>query len=352
LRAMAVRWREAEGGTGAGAGNTPGAAESPYAKLERALREAYDAARSGRQGQRKRRIGLPELGGLLVKVFSGEFSARVEVFKRGYYDPLCVVEFSLRNGEPYSLDVGCEELWTLASRCARGEGCGLSWEEMEDVLKLAGWAANRLAELAGIPAKVEGASLVEARFTRDGELHVLPCLQVSMNGERRLMCRWAYLRRDPSGGWGVKGLLRLVPIGEVHAKMVGALMELDEMVSKYIRNRESEGAERIHASKHQGEFLELGEITLSRPDGTEEVLLEPRFSWLNYIGEDFAMVFCIFDVCVKIGDGELADTIRKEVEKAMGEVMQACRRHTEEHDPRYAVFAYIVVEALRRANLA
>ena len=44
--------------------------------------------------------------------------------------------------------------------------------------------------------------------------------------------------------------------------------------------------------------------------------------------------------------------IKKELEEALGVVVQEGRRYTEEHDPRYAALAYIVVEALGRAGLA
>ena len=65
------------------------------------------------------------------------------------------------------------------------------------------------------------------------------------------------------------------------------------------------------------------------------------------------MLECVFfDKCTKSNDSELADALRKELEEAWGVVVQECRRYTEELDPRYAVFAYIVVEALRRAGLA
>jgi len=361
--AMAVRWREAEGGTGAGAGNAPGATESSYAQLERVLREAYEAARSGRQEQQEHEIELPELGGLLVKVYmkqyeeeeytevymkqyeEEEYTAVLEVLKSGH--PLCKVELSIRNGEPLAVSVDCWELENLASECARGGSCWLSWEEMEDALKLTGWAANVLAELAGIPVKVEGTGLVDA----------LPCLQVSVNGKSYSVCQWAYLSHDPNRGWEVKGDYRLIPIGEAHIKIAEALMELEEMVEKYVENREREGAEYIYAAGHtrareyRGEFLRLKEVVLRRPDGTEEVLLEPQLSWIDYIGEDFTVVYCPYS-CPEGSDSELADALRKELEEVVGVVVQECRRYTEELDPRYAAFAYIVVEALRRAGLA
>jgi len=347
LRAMAVRQRKAGGSSGPGAGG----GESPYTELEGALREVYEAARSGRQGQLERRVELPELGDLLVEVFSVKFFARVEVLKRGNLNPLCEVGLFFGNEKPLIVGVICGELEELASRCARGEGCWLSWEEARDALGLTVWAVNRLAELAGAPAKVEKVGLVEAYDIRNGKPSVFPCLQVSMNGERRLMCQWAYLRRDPNGGWRVDSGLRLVPIGEAHAKMIGALVEIKEMVWKHIENRKGEGAEHIHAREHQGEFLELEEVVLRRPDGAEEVLLKPWFLELNYTGEDFAVVKCS-DSCPESSDSELAAMIKKEVEEAMGEVAQAVRRYMETGDPRLTTFAYIVVEALGRAGLA
>ena len=352
---MAVRQREreAEGGSGAGVGNTPGAAESPYAQLERALREAYEAVRSGLEGDRKLIIKLPELRGLYAWVYLGKILSSVYVHKSGFYASLCEVKlsFHLGNGEPCELEINCERLKSLASGCAGGESCELSWEEMEGALRLTGWAVNRLAELAGIPAKVEKVGLVEAYDIRNGKPSVFPCLQVSMNGERRLMCQWAYLRRDPNGGWRVDSGLRLVPIGEAHAKMIGALVEIKEMVWKHIENRKGEGAEHIHAREHQGEFLELDEVALRLPDGAEEVLLRPRLFWLDYLGEDFAVVFCPANRS-KISDGELADAVRKELEEALGKVVQAVRRYTETGVPRYAALAYIALEALKRVGLA
>jgi len=239
----------------------------------------------------------------------------------------------------------------LASKCARGEGCALSLEEARAALGLAGWAASRLAKLADAPVKVEGAGLVEAYDIENGKLHVLPCLQVSMNGERRLMCQGVHLSRNPGRGWRVKGSLRLVPIGKRIKMMADALAELGEMVSEYIRRRESEGAERIHGREHRGEFLMLEEIVLRRRDGTEEVLLKPWFYKLNYLGEGFAVVECS-DGCPRSSDGELAAMIGKEVEKVMGEVRRACRRYVKTGDPQLTALAYIVVEALRRAGLA
>jgi len=244
-------------------------------------------------------------------------------------------------------------LGDLASKCARGKDCALSWEEMEDALKLAGLAVNVLAGLAGAPAKVEKVGLVEARYTRNGKLSVLPCLQVSVKGKSYSVCEWARLSRNPGEDWGVKDGLMLVPIGEAHAKMIGALAELKEMVEEHLRSRESEGAKRIHAREHLGKFLGLKEVVLRRPDGTEEVLLEPWLYKLNYIGEGLAVVYvyCPYS-CSEGSDSELADAFKKELEEVVGKVVQACGRLTGEHDPRYAVFAYIALEALGRAGLA
>jgi len=363
LRAMAVRQREAAGGGVAGGG---GAGESLYAKLERALKEAYDAVRSGRQGQQEHEVELPELGGLLVKVYTKQHEPKVyakqyepkecaavfEVFKRGHPDPLCKVELYLLNREPSAVYVDCWILRDLASVCARGGGCWLSWEEARAALELAGWAASRLIKLAGIPAKVEKVGLVKAYNTGDGELHVLPCLQVSMNGKSYSVCQWVRLYSDPGGGWEVKSSLRLVPIGEVYAKMVRVLAELRRIVSEYTWNQESEGAERARAREYRGEFLELEEFVLHRPDGTKEVLLELWFPGLYHIGESFAVVDCLFSgKCTKSSDSELADAVKKELEEAWGVVVQAVRRYREEHDPRLTTFAYITLEAVRRAGL-
>jgi len=348
---MTVRWREAGGGPGTGS-----TGESTYAKLERALREAYEAARGLRQGQQERRVELPELGDFIVKVYAKqrepeEYATILEVFKRGYPDPLCEAELSLHNGEPSAVDVDCGELEELASRCARGEGCRLSWEEARTALGLAGLAANVLAGLAGAPVKVEGTGLVEAYDIRDGEVYAFPCLQVSASGERRSMCKRVRLYRNPNRSWGVDGGLRLIPIGEAHARMAVALVELMEMVKEHIWNRKGEGAERTRARRYWGDFLKLEKIALHLLDGTEEVLLEPLFSELNYIGEDFAMVKCSYG-CPKSGDGELAAMIKKELEEALGVVVRAVRRYMETGDPRYAALAYITVEALERAGLA
>jgi len=349
---MAVRQREGRKGKEKGAGG----GESPYAKLERALRGVYDVARGVHQEQQERMIELPELGGLLVKVYAVQYeqkwgAAVFKVFKRGYLDPLCEVRFEFENGEPYAVYVSCGILEVFASRCARGEGCVLSWEEARAALRLAGWAASRLAKLAGIPAKVEREGLVEAYDTRDGGPHVFPCLQVSMNGKSYLVCGWARLSRDPNEGWRVEGDLRLVPIGEAHIKITKALMELEEMVLKYIRNRKGKGTKHIHVREYRGDFLELEKITLRRRDGAEEVLLEPRFSWLYHIGEGFTAVKCSTG-CPESSDSELAAIIKKKLDEVMGKVVQACRHYMDMGDPRYAVFAYITVEALRRAGLA
>jgi len=358
---MAVRQREreAEGGSGAGVGNTPGAAESPYAQLERALREAYEAVRSGLEGDRKLIIKLPELRGLYAWVYLGKILSSVYVHKSGFYASLCEVKlsFHLGNGEPCELEINCERLKSLASGCAGGESCELSWEEMEGALRLTGWAVNRLAELAGIPAKVEKVGLVEAYGIGSVGPSVLPCLQMSIDGKRRSMCGEVHLSRYPDRSWKVWGSLRLVPIGEAHIKMVEALAELEKMVEEYKRNREREGAERIyvakrtHARKHWGDFLGLEEVVLRLPDGAEEVLLKPWFFELSLVGEDFAVVACPAS-CPESSDSELADTIKKDVEEALGVVVQTVRRYTEEHDPQFAAFAYIVVEALGRAGLA
>ena len=353
LRAMAVRQRKAGGSSGPGAGG----GESPYTELEGALREVYEAARSGRQGQLERRVELPELGDLLVEVFSVKFFARVEVLKRGNLNPLCEVGLFFGNEKPLIVGVICGELEELASRCARGEGCWLSWEEARDALGLTVWAVNRLAELAGAPAKVEKVGLVEAYGIGSVGPSVLPCLQMSIDGKRRSMCGEVHLSRYPDRSWKVWGSLRLVPIGEAHIKMVEALAELEKMVEEYKRNREREGAERIyvakrtHARKHWGDFLGLEEVVLRLPDGAEEVLLKPWFFELSLVGEDFAVVACPAS-CPESSDSELADTIKKDVEEALGVVVQTVRRYTEEHDPQFAAFAYIVVEALGRAGLA
>ena len=347
---MAVRQKKAGGGP-AGAG---GIAESPYAELERALKEAYEAARSGRQGQQEHEVELPELGDLLVEVYAKqykqkEYSVFFKVFKRGNRYPLCGVELSLRDEKPPAVHIDCDELMTLASGCARGKGCALSWEEARTALGLTVWAASRLAGLAGIPAKVEKVGLVEARDTWDGGLSVLPCLQVSVNGKSYSVCRWARLFRDPNRGWKVESIYRLIPIGK-HAKMIGALAELKEMVKEYVENREREGAKSTYASKYQGEFLRLEEVVLRRPDGTEEVLLVPWLYKLNYIGEGLAVVYVYCPhSCSEGSDSELADAFKKELEEAWGEVVQAVRRYTEEQDPRYAALAYIAAEALRKA---
>ena len=359
MKAMAVRQREAGGGP-AGAGGV----ESTYAELERALREAYDVAK-GKGGRAPSKPASIELGGLLVKVYAESHLLDILVFEaRGRGDgvgqlPLCRVQLRFKDGEPYKFEVYYWELEELASKCARGEGCRLSWEEMENVLRLTSWAVNRLAELAGIPAKVEKVGLVKARFTRNGGPSVLPCLQVSVDGKRRSVCEWAYFRRNPSGSWGVKGIYRLVSIGR-HVKMADALMELGEMVEEHIRRREREGAWRIRALgywgetlglkeiEYQGDFLELEKVVLRLPDGAEEVLLEPVLYKLIYLGEDFAVVKCPPRYS-RSNDDKLADALRKELEEAWGVVVRAVRRYTEEHDPRYAVLAYIVVEALRKA---
>jgi len=360
---MAVRQREAGGGSGGGS-----AGESPYAKLERVLREAYDAAKSSRQEQQgrrkrqKRMIELPELGGLLVKVsmgqrflgflFSGFFSVYLEVFKRGHRYPLCEVQLPLDTYAPHMIKVVCDELMWRVSSCINGEGCVLSWEEARAALGLTGWAVNMLAKLAGAPVKVEGVGLVETYNTKDGKLYVFPCLQVSVGSERRSVCQGALLQGNLKGGWGITGIFELVPIGEAHIKIARMLVELKKMVEEYTWNREREGAKSTRAHKHRGEFLELEEVVLRRRDGAEEVLLEPWFLELEYIGEGLAVVDCLFsDICTKSSD-ELADAIRKELEEVVGKVVRAGRRHTEEHDPRFTTFAYIVVEALREAGLA
>ena len=351
---MAVRQKKAGGGpAGAGGGGGEGRA---LAVLEGALREAYEAARSSLKEYQERRIELPELGDLLVEVYAKqykqkEYSVFFKVFKRGNRYPLCEVELFLRDEKPSAVYVDCRELMDLASGCAGGGGCALSWEEMEGALGFAGWAVNRLAGLAGIPAKVEKVSLVEAYNTKDGEVDVFPCLQVSIDDKSYSVCRRACLYRNPKRGWGVDSDIRLVPIGETHAKMIGMLMELGKMVSEYIRNRESEGAERARAREYRGDFLELEEAALRLPDGTEEVLLEPWLYKLDYLGEDFAALFCFHD-CPESSDSELADALRKELEEAWGEVVQAVRRYTEEQDPRYAALAYIVAEAVKRAGLS
>ena len=361
---MAVRQREAAGGGVAGGGS---AGESPYAELKRALREAYEAARSGRQEQLERRVELPELGGLLVEVYVDTYWSDAVIFKvlkrgrggGGDQSLLCYVKLRFKDKKPYEFEVDCDGLKNLASWCARGKGCALSWDEVETALGLTGWAASRLAELAGIPAKVEGTGLVKAYDVGDGELHVLPCLQVSASGKSYSVCQGLRLSRNTSGSWEVKGGLRLVPIGK-HARMAEALAELEKMVKEYVENLEREGAKFTYASKHRGEFLRLDEVVLRRPDGTKEVLLvpwfykalrEPWFHKLNYIGEDFAVVYCPANRS-KISDSELADAVRKELEEAWGEVVRAGRRYTEEQDPRYAALAYIALEALRRAGLA
>jgi len=345
---MAVRQRKREAGGSSGADGT-GAAESPYAQLERALREAYKAVKGGRTPGKPASI---ELGGLLVKVYAETYRSRraiFEVLKSGH--PLCKVELYLLNREPSAVYLSCLRLGEFASWCAGGGGCWLSLEEARAALGLAGWAANVLAELAGAPVKVEKVGLVKAYDIGSGRPSVLPCLQVSVNGKRRLMCLWMHLHRYSSRSWGVKDGLRLVPIGK-HIKMMAvALAELDEMVWEYIRSREREGAKSTYASKHRGEFLGLEEVVLRLPDGTEEVLLRPRLFWLDYIGEDFAVVFCPANRS-KISDDELADALRKELEEALGKVVQAVRRYTETGDPRYAALAYIAAEAVSRAGLA
>ena len=352
---MAVKQRKAGGGSSAGGG------ESPYTELERALKEVYEAARGLRQGQRgrrkrlERRVEPPELGDLFVKVYTkqygtGERAAIFKVFKRDYLDPFCSVWLEFEDGEPLLVDVDCEKLEELASRCARGRGCVLSWEEARTALELAVWAASRLAGLAGIPAKMERAGLVEAHDTWDGKPSVLPCLQVSMNGKSYSVCKGVLLFRDPNRGWKVESIYRLVPIGK-HAKMVEALMELRKMVEEYVENREREGAKSTRVRKHRGKFLELEKVVLRRRDGTEEVLLKLWLPWLYRIGEGFAVVYCP-DSYMESSDGELAAMIKKELEEALGVVVQAGRRYTEEHDPRYAALAYIAAEAVSRAGLA
>jgi len=192
---------------------------------------------------------------------------------------------------------------------------------------------------------------VEAYNTRNGGPSVLPCLQVSVKGESYSVCQGLRLSRNPGGGWEVKGRLRLVPIGKHIKMMARALVELGEMVKEYVENLESEGAKYTYASKHRGEFLELDEVALRRPDGTKEVLLEPWFSRLDYIGEDFAVVECPYG-CPEGGDSELADAVKKDLEEALGVVVQAVRRYMETGDPRLTTFAYIAAEALGRAGLA
>jgi len=364
---MAVKQREREAGGGPGAGGG-GAGESPYAALEGVLREVYDAARGLRQEQRgrrkrlERRVELPELGDLLVKVSMGQrflvfgflpslryFSVYLEVFKRGHRYPLCEVQLPLDTYAPHMFKVVCDELMWRVSSCINGEGCVLSLEEARAALGLAGWAANVLAVLAGIPVKVEKVGLVEAYNTKDGKLYVFPCLQVSAGGERRSVCQGAFLQGKLKGGWEIIGIFELVPIGEAHIKMARMLVELKKIVEEYTWNREREGAKSTRARKHQGEFLRLEEVVLRRRDGTEEVLLEPWFLELEYIGEDFTVVYCLFsDICTK-SSNELADAIRKELNEVVKEVVQECRRYTEELDPRYAALAYIAAEALRKA---
>ena len=354
---MAVRQREGgegrerEAGGGPGAGGAAG--ESTYAKLERALREAYEAARSGRVLGGPASIGL---GGLFAEVYTkqygtGEHAAIFKVFKRDYLNLLCSVELKFKDEKPYEFTVDCLRLSVLASECARGEGCGLSWEEMEDALGLTVWAASRLAELAGIPAKVEGAGLVEAYNMWNGKPSVLPCLQVSVKGKSYSVCQGLRLSHNPDRGWRVKGDYRLAPIGETHAKMVEALAELGEMVWEYVENRKREGAERIDASKYRGKLLELEEVVLRLPDGAEEVLLKPWLPKLEYLGEDFAVVACLTS-CPEGSDSELADAVKKDLEEALGKVVQAVRRYMETGDPRLITFAYIAAEAVRRAGLA
>ena len=355
---MAVRQRKRDAGGGVAGGGSAG--ESPYAELKRALREAYEAARSGRQGQQEHEVELPELGGLLVKVYAKqyeqederkEYAAVLEVFKRGHPDPLCKVELYLRDKKSPAVHIDCDELMTLASRCARDRDCWLSWEEMEDALGLTVWAVNRLAELAGIPAKVEKVGLMEARNTRNDEVNVFPCLQVSASSKSYSVCDRVLLSRSMGGGWMGEGIYRLIPIGEAYVKIAEALMELGEMVWEYIRSREREGAWRIRDIKYWRRFLKLEEVVLRLPDGTEEVLLKPQLPRLEYLGEDFAALFCFYD-CSEDCDSELADALRKELEEAWGVVVQAVRRLTEEHDPQYAALAYIALEALGRAGLA
>ena len=344
--AMAVRQRKAGEGRA-------------LAALESVLREAYEAARSGRQGQQEHEVELPERGNLLVKVYAEPLlwsnAVIFEVRNRGddgKQPPLCYVWLEFEGGKPYKFDMDCEKLGDLASRCARGGGCALSWEEMENVLGLTVWAVNRLAELAGIPVKVERTSLVKAYNIKTGEMRAFPCLQVSVDGESYSVYKWARLYRNPDGSWGVEHHdPRLVLIGKRIKMMAVALAELKEMVEQYIRNREREGAERARASKHWGEFLGLEEVVLRRRDGTEEVLLVPWFYELDYLGEDFAVVECPPRYS-KSNDDKLADAIRKEVEKVMEEVVRAVRRYMETGDPRLTTFAYIVVEALRKAGLA
>jgi len=356
LRAMAVRQKKAGGGpAGAGGG------ESPYTELEEVLKKVYKAVKRGYAPGKPASI---ELGGLVAKVYAEAYRSGIveleeyrvifEVRSRGgggEQHPLCRVQLEFEDGELHEFEVGCWELKDLASKCARGGGCALSWEEMEDALGLTVWAANRLAKLAGIPAKVKRASLVEARGTWDGEVNVFPCLQMSIDGKSYSMCREVRLSSDLGGRWWVDSGLRLVPIGETHAKMVEALMELKEVVPEHARKQESEGAKYIYVRKHRGEFLELEEVVLRRPDGAEEVLLKPRFPRPYYLGEGLAVVECFYS-CSEGSDSELADAFKKELEEAWGEVVQAVRRYTEEQDPQYAVFAYIALEALRRAGLA
>jgi len=355
---MAVRWREAGGGTGpGGAGNAPGATESPYAKLERALREVYEAARVSRAPVEPASV---ELGGLVARVYtkiysywSYSYAVIFEVYSRGDggdQPPLCYVRLEFKHEEPYAFEVDCLRLSDLASRCARGEGCVLSWEEARTALRLAVWAVSRLAGLAGVSVKVEGAGLVEARDTLDGGPRVFPCLQVSASGKSYSVCERAHLSRDSGGRWSAESIYRLVPIGK-HARMAVALAELGRMVSEYTWNQESKGAERIHAGKHQGEFLELKEFVLRRPDGTEEVLLEPWLPGLYHIGEGLAVVFCP-DSYMESSDSDLADAVRKELDEIVEVVVRACRHYRETGDPRLTTFAYITVEALRRAGLA
>ena len=353
MRAMAVRQRKAGGGSG-GAGGGEGRA---LAVLEGVLREVYDAAKGLRQGQLERRVELPELGDLFVKVYAVRYEqewgvAVFMVFKRNYKDPLCEVELYLNNGEPSAVYVSSGMLEFFASRCARGEDCALSWEEARTALELTVWAANRLAELAGIPAKVEGAGLVEAYSIWNGKPHVFPCLQVSVDGKSYLVCGQVHLLcRDTDRGWEVKGYPRLVSIGEVYAKMVRVLAELWKMVEEYVKNRKRKGAKSTRTREHRGEFLELEEVVLRRRDGTEEVLLKPQLYSLDYIREGFAVVKCSYSY-MESSDSELAAMIKKEVEEAWREVVQAVRRYMETGDPRLTTFAYIAAEAVRRAGLA
>jgi len=346
---MAVRQRGA--GSTAGAGGTGDFYRNLYVSFEEALRKAYEAARIN---QRDCQLSA-KLGNLNVEVCAEHHAVIFRVFERGHFTPLCRVELYFSSGEPVRVVVDCEKLEELASGCARGGGCALSWEEMERALELAGWAANVLAGLAGIPLEVEEVELLEARDTGSGGPRVLPCLQVSAGGGSYSVCKFVDFRHDPGKGWLLDRSYRLFPIDENLVKLLWWLAGLKRMVNEFITEQERGGV-RFRFKETlvlNGNIMGLSTVVLRFPNGRKDVFLVPQPGYLHYLGEGFAAVLCLdADVCMKSGDYELADTLRRDAEEVVREVVLASRHYRETEDPRFTTFAYIVVEALSRAGLA